>query len=361
MSKVHNFSAGPAILPQSALDASIEAIKNFAGTNLSLLEVSHRGKEFEAVMDESRAIVKELLGVPDGYSILFLQGGASTQFAMVPFNLLDENQTAAYLDTGVWANKALKEAKLFGNVNVVASSKADNYTYIPENYEIPKDAVYFHITSNNTIYGTQVHKFPESPIPVVCDMSSDIFSRPVDVSKFDLIYAGAQKNMGPAGVTLVIVKDSILGKVSRKIPTMLDYRTHIEGESMFNTPPVFPIFVALHTMKWVKEMGGLEAMVKRNTDKANLLYGEIDRNPLFKGTCAEKDRSQMNVTFVLNDASLEEEFMALCKKNKLSGLKGHRSVGGMRASLYNALPIESVQALVDTMKEFENLKTGVRA
>ncbi len=361
MSKVHNFSAGPAILPQSALDASIEAIKNFAGTNLSLLEVSHRGKEFEAVMDESRAIVKELLGVPDGYSILFLQGGASTQFAMVPFNLLDENQTAAYLDTGVWANKALKEAKLFGNVNVVASSKADNYTYIPENYEIPKDAVYFHITSNNTIYGTQVHKFPESPIPVVCDMSSDIFSRPVDVSKFDLIYAGAQKNMGPAGVTLVIVKDSILGKVSRKIPTMLDYRTHIEGESMFNTPPVFPIFVALHTMKWVKEMGGLEAMAKRNTDKANLLYGEIDRNPLFKGTCAEKDRSQMNVTFVLNDASLEEEFMALCKKNKLSGLKGHRSVGGMRASLYNALPIESVQALVDTMKEFENLKTGVRA
>lgn len=361
MSKVHNFSAGPAILPQSALDASIEAIKNFAGTNLSLLEVSHRGKEFEAVMDESRAIVKELLGVPDGYSILFLQGGASTQFAMVPFNLLDENQTAAYLDTGVWANKALKEAKLFGNVNVVASSKADNYTYIPENYEIPKDAVYFHITSNNTIYGTQVHKFPESPIPVVCDMSSDIFSRPVDVSKFDLIYAGAQKNMGPAGVTLVIVKDSILGKVSRKIPTMLDYRTHIEGESMFNTPPVFPIFVALHTMKWVKEMGGLETMAKRNTDKANLLYGEIDRNPLFKGTCAEKDRSQMNVTFVLNDSSLEEEFMALCKKNKLSGLKGHRSVGGMRASLYNALPIESVQALVDTMKEFENLKTGVRA
>lgn len=361
MSKVHNFSAGPAILPQSALDASIEAIKNFAGTQLSLLEVSHRGKEFEAVMDESRAIVKELLGVPDGYSILFLQGGASTQFAMVPFNLLDENQTAAYLDTGVWANKALKEAKLFGNVNVVASSKADNYTYIPENYEIPKDAVYFHITSNNTIYGTQVHHFPESPIPVVCDMSSDIFSRPVDVSKFDLIYAGAQKNMGPAGVTLVIVKDSILGKVSRKIPTMLDYRTHIEGESMFNTPPVFPIFVALHTMKWVKEMGGLEAMAKRNTEKANLLYSEIDRNPLFKGTCAVKDRSQMNVTFVLNDSSLEEEFMALCKKNKLSGLKGHRSVGGMRASLYNALPIESVQALVDTMKEFENLKTGVRA
>lgn len=361
MSKVHNFSAGPAILPQSAIDASVEALKNFAGTNLSILEVSHRGKEFEAVMDESRAIVKELFNVPDGYAILFLGGGASLQFSMVPYNLLNDNETAAYVNTGVWATKAIEEARLFGNVNVIASSEDKNFNYIPKGYNIPADAKYLHVTSNNTIYGTQLHNFPESPVNVVCDMSSDIFSRPVDVSKFALIYAGAQKNMGPAGVTLVIVREDILGKVTRKIPTMLNYKTHIKGESMFNTPPVFPIYVSLQTLKWVKAMGGVTAMEKRNTEKANLLYAEIDRNPLFQGTCATEDRSKMNVCFVLKDSSLEEEFMALCKKNKLSGLKGHRSVGGFRASLYNALELDSVQALVDTMKEFEKMKTSAGA
>ncbi len=361
MSKVHNFSAGPAILPQSAIDASIEALKNFAGTGLSLLEVSHRGKEFEAVMEESRAIVKELFNVPDGYAIIFLGGGASLQFSMIPYNLLDENETAAYVNTGVWASKAIKEAQLFGNVNVIASSEEKNFSYIPKGYNIPTDAKYLHITSNNTIYGTQMHAFPESPIDVVCDMSSDIFSRPVDVSKFALIYAGAQKNMGPAGVTLVIVREDILGKVTRKIPTMLNYKTHIKEGSMFNTPPVFPIYVSLQTMKWVKEMGGVAAMEKRNTEKAETLYNEIDRNPLFEGTCAVEDRSKMNVTFVLKDSSLEDEFMALCKQNKLSGLKGHRSVGGFRASLYNALELDSVKALVAAMQQFEQMKSGKSA
>lgn len=361
MSKVHNFSAGPAILPQSAIDASIEALKNFAGTGLSLLEVSHRGKEFEAVMEESRAIVKELFNVPDGYAIIFLGGGASLQFSMIPYNLLDDNETAAYVNTGVWASKAIKEAQLFGNVNVIASSEEKNFSYIPKGYDIPKDAKYLHITSNNTIYGTQMHSFPESPIDVVCDMSSDIFSHPVDVSKFAMIYAGAQKNMGPAGVTLVIVREDILGKVTRKIPTMLNYKTHIKEGSMFNTPPVFPIYVSLQTMKWVKEMGGVAAMEKRNTEKADTLYNEIDRNPLFEGTCAVEDRSKMNVTFVLKDSSLEDEFMALCKQNKLSGLKGHRSVGGFRASLYNALELDSVKALVAAMQQFEQMKSGKSA
>lgn len=361
MSKVHNFSAGPAILPQSAIDASIEALKNFACTGLSLLEVSHRGKEFEAVMEESRAIVKELFNVPDGYAIIFLGGGASLQFSMIPYNLLDENETAVYVNTGVWASKAIKEAQLFGNVNVIASSEEKNFSYIPKGYDIPTDAKYLHITSNNTIYGTQMHAFPESPIDVVCDMSSDIFSHPVDVSKFALIYAGAQKNMGPAGVTLVIVREDILGKVTRKIPTMLNYKTHIKEGSMFNTPPVFPIYVSLQTMKWVKEMGGVAAMEKRNTEKAETLYNEIDRNPLFEGTCAVEDRSKMNVTFVLKDRSLEDEFMALCKQNKLSGLKGHRLVGGFRASLYNALELDSVKALVATMQQFEQMKSGKSA
>lgn len=358
MPKVHNFSAGPGILPQSAIENSIEALRNFAGTNLSLIEVSHRGKEFEAVMDEARAIVKELFNVPDGYSILFLQGGASMQFDMIPYNLLNEDETAAYVNTGVWATRAIKEAKLFGNVNVIASSEDKNFSYIPKGFSIPADAKYLHITSNNTIYGTQYQQFPESSIPVICDMSSDIFSRPVDVSKFDMIYAGAQKNMGPAGVTLVIIKDSILGTVKRKIPTMLDYRPAIENGSMYNTPPVFAIYVSLQTLKWVKEMGGVTAMEKQNAEKASLLYAEIDRNPLFTGTAATEDRSVMNVTFVMKDDSMSDEFMALCKKNNLSGLKGHRSVGGFRASLYNALPIESVQVLVDTMKEFEKMKSG---
>ena len=361
MSKVHNFSAGPAILPQSAIDASIEAIRNFAGTGLSLLEVSHRGKEFVAVMDEARAIVKELFNVPDGYSILFLQGGASTQFTMIPCNLLNDGETAAYVNTGTWATKAIEEVDRYGKANVLASSEDKNLSYIPKGYSIPADAKYLHITSNNTIYGTQMHSFPQSPIDVVCDMSSDIFSRPVDVSKFALIYAGAQKNMGPAGVTLVIVRDDILGKVTRNMPTMLNYKTHIKGESMYNTPPVFPIYVSLQTLKWVKEMGGVEAMDKRNSEKANTLYAEIDRNPLFTGTCAVEDRSKMNVTFVLKDSSLEDEFMALCKQNKLSGLKGHRSVGGFRASLYNALELESVQALVAAMQQFEQMKNGASA
>lgn len=361
MPKVHNFSAGPGILPQEAIDQSIAALQNFAGTNLSLIEVSHRGKEFEAIMDESRAIVRELFQVPDTYSVLFLQGGASMQFCMLPYNLLDEGETAAYVSTGVWAKKAIAEAKLFGNVNVIASSADKNFSYIPKGWSVPSDAKYLHITSNNTIYGTQFQEFPDSPIPVVCDMSSDIFSRPIDINKFDMIYAGAQKNMGPAGVTLVIIKNDLLGKVKRTIPSMLDYRIHIEGESMYNTPPVFPIYVSLQVMKWVKKMGGCVAMEKRNTEKANLLYNEIDRNSLFIGTAEKEDRSKMNVCFVLKDSAMDDEFMALCKANGLSGLKGHRSVGGFRASLYNALPIESVQALVDAMQQFEKSKSGVNA
>lgn len=353
MPKVHNFSAGPGILPQEAIDQSIAALQNFSGTNLSLIEVSHRGKEFEAVMDEARSVVRELFNVPDTYSVLFLQGGASMQFCMVPYNLLDENETAAYVNTGVWAKKAIKEAKLFGKVNVIASSEDKNCSYIPKVFNIPTDAKYLHITSNNTIYGTQYKSFPNSPIPVVCDMSSDIFSRPIDINQFDMIYAGAQKNMGPAGVTLVIIKNELLGKVSRQIPSMLDYRIHIEGESMYNTPPVFPIYVSLQTMKWVLKMGGCAAMEKRNQEKADLLYGEIDRNPLFRGTAAKEDRSFMNVTFVLENEALSDAFTAFCKTRNLSGLKGHRLVGGFRASIYNALPIESVQALVDAMQDFE--------
>jgi len=361
MPKVHNFSAGPGILPQEAIEQSIAALKNFSGTNLSLLEVSHRGKEFEAVMEEARQTVRELFQVPDTYSVLFLQGGASMQFCMIPYNLLDEGETAAYVNSGVWAKKAIKEAKLFGNVNVVASSEDKNFSYIPKGWTAPADAKYLHITSNNTIYGTQYQEFPNANIPVICDMSSDIFSRPIDINQFDMIYAGAQKNMGPAGVTLVIIKNDLLGKVKRAIPSMLDYQVHIEGESMFNTPPVFPIYVSLQTLKWVKSMGGCAAMATRNQEKADLIYGEIDRNSLFVGTAATEDRSKMNVCFVMKDDSLNDEFMALCKEHKLSGLKGHRSVGGFRASIYNALPIESVQALVDTMQQFEKSKNGVNA
>ena len=361
MPKVHNFSAGPGILPQEAIDQSIAALQNFSGTNLSLIEVSHRGKEFVAVMDEAVATVRELFKVPEDYSVLFLQGGASMQFCMVPYNLLNNDGTAAYVNTGVWASKAIKEAKLFGNVEVIASSEDKNFSYVPKGWTAPANASYLHITSNNTIYGTQMQEFPNANVPVVCDMSSDIFSRPIDINKFDLIYAGAQKNMGPAGVTLVIVKNSLLGKVDRKIPSMLDYQVHIKGESMYNTPPVFPIYVSLQTLKWVKNSGGLEAMEKRNQEKADLLYGEIDRNSLFTGTAATEDRSRMNVTFILKDENLTDEFLAFCKENHLSGLKGHRSVGGFRASLYNALPLESVQALVDAMKAFEKSKMGVNA
>jgi phosphoserine aminotransferase len=352
MPKVHNFSAGPGILPRQAMEAGSKACLEFNGKGLSLLEMSHRGKDFMAVMDQAVALVKELLGVPAGYSVLYLQGGASMQFAMVPYNLLDEGETAAYLDTGTWANKAIKEAKLFGNVKVVASSKEQNYTFIPKAYDIPKDAKYFHVTSNNTIYGTQLQAFPESPVPLIADMSSDIFSRPVDVSKFGLIYAGAQKNMGIAGTTLVIVKDELLGKVKRKIPSMLDYKIHIADGSMYNTPPVFAVYMAMETLKWVKQLGGVAAMQKRAEEKAQRLYKEIDENPLFKGTCAKEDRSRMNVTFVMEKPELEEAFGKVAEAAGLSGLKGHRSVGGFRASIYNAMDIESIDALVSTMRDF---------
>jgi phosphoserine aminotransferase len=359
MSKVHNFSAGPAILPQAAIDASVEALKNFAGTGLSLIEVSHRSKEYEAVVDEATQLVKDILKLNDDYAVVFLQGGASLQFDMIPMNWLGDNQTAAYVNTGVWASRAIKEAKMFGKVNVLASSEDKNFSYIPKDYSISTDAAYYHCTSNNTIYGTEMFSFPDTHgVPLVCDMSSDIFSRPFDANKFDMIYAGAQKNMGPAGTTLVILKKSFLEKrAARTIPTMLDYKVHIDNGSMYNTPSVFAIFVCMHTLRWIKSIG-LEAMEARNKAKADTLYAEIDRNPLFVGTVAKEDRSRMNVNFVLNDKSLEDEFLKFCKNKNLSGLKGHRSVGGLRASLYNALELESVQALVDAMQEFEAMVAG---
>ena len=352
MPKIHNFSSGPSILPRQAMEAGSKACLEFNGMGMSLLEISHRSKEFVAVMDEALALVKEILGVPAGYSVAFLQGGASLQFAMVPYNLLDEGETAAYLDTGMWANKALKEAKLFGNVKVVASSKEANYTFIPKAYEIPRDVRYFHVTSNNTIYGTQLQAFPDSPVPLIADMSSDIFSRPVDVSKFGMIYAGAQKNMGIAGTTLVIVKDDLLGKVKRKIPSMLDYKLQIENGSMYNTPPVFAVYMAMETLRWVKQSGGVAAMQKKNEEKARRLYMEIDENPMFKGTCAKEDRSRMNVTFVLEKPELENDFNKVAEAAGLSGLKGHRSVGGFRASIYNAMELDAIEALVKVMREF---------
>lgn len=355
--KKHNFGAGPGILPAEAIKKSIEALQDFNGSGMSILEISHRSKDFEAVLQKAKSLVKELLGVPDNYSILFLQGGASTQFAMVPMNLLPVGGKAAYVDSGVWASKAIKEAKMFGETLVVGSSKDKNYTFVPKGYSIPSDAAYLHITSNNTIYGTQMKSFPESPIPVVCDMSSDIFSRPVDVSKFDLIYAGAQKNMGPAGVTLVIIKNDILGKAGRTIPTMLNYQTHIDGDSLYNTPPVFPIFVCMATLEWLKSIGGVPAIEKINIEKGKLLYSEIDNNPMFKGTCEVEDRSLMNACFLLEKPELEEEFMKAAKEAGLIGIKGHRSVGGFRASMYNALPLESVKVMVEVMKQF-SLKTA---
>lgn len=358
MSKVHNFSAGPAILPPSAIDASIEALKNFAGTGLSLIEVSHRSKEYEAVVNEATDLVKSILGLNDEYAVIFLQGGASMQFDMIPMYFLGENEKAAYVNTGVWASRAIKEAKIFGQVEVVATSEDKNFSYIPKNFTIPADAKYFHCTSNNTIYGTEMFDFPETGgVPLICDMSSDIFSRPFDATRFDMIYAGAQKNMGPAGTTLVIIRKSFLEKkAERKIPAMMDYNVHISNGSMYNTPSVFAIFVCMHTLRWIKEMG-LEKMETRNKAKAELLYSEIDRNPLFKGTVEKEDRSRMNVNFVLHNPEFEAEFLAFCKAKNLSGLKGHRSVGGLRASLYNALPLESVQALVNAMQEFEKIKT----
>ncbi len=351
--KKYNFNAGPSILPQSTIEETAKAILDFNQSGLSLMEISHRSKDFEAVMDEAVALFKELLSIPEGYSVLFLGGGASLQFCMVPYNLLEKK--AAYLNTGTWASKALKEAKLFGEVIEVASSKDKNFSYIPKDFSIPADADYFHITTNNTIFGTELRKDIDSQVPLVADMSSDIFSRPVDISKYGLIYGGAQKNLAPAGVTFVIVKDELLGKMSRPIPTMLDYRTHIKDGSMFNTPPVVPIYAALQTLKWLKQLGGVSAMEKRNIEKASILYDEIDRNSLFKGTAAKEDRSLMNICFVMNDGyeALEPEFQRFASQRGMIGIKGHRSVGGFRASTYNALPAESVQALVNAMKEFE--------
>ena len=351
--KKHNFFAGPSILSEYTTRNTAEAILDFAGTGLSLMEVSHRGKEFIAVSDEARNLVKELLDVPDTHEVIFLGGGASLQFCMVPYNLL--NKKASYLDSGTWASKAIKEAKFFGEVEVVASSKDKNYCYIPKDYTVADDSDYFHITTNNTIFGTQLQTIPEVSIPLVADMSSDIFSRPIDVSKFDAIYAGAQKNLAPAGVAIVIVRKEALGKVERPIPSMLNYRIHIDNDSMYNTPPVVPIFAALQTLKWYKELGGISVMQQRNEEKAAILYDEIDRNKLFKGTAVAEDRSLMNICFVMNDEyqELEAEFNTFASKAGMVGIKGHRSVGGFRASTYNALPIESVKALVETMQDFE--------
>ena len=356
MKKVHNFNAGPCALPQQAVDKAIEALKDFEGTGMPVICVSHRSKEWSAVMDECRALWKELLNIPDTHEVLFLGGGASLGFLYVAMNFLAKK--AGYLETGVWAKKALKEAKGLGEAYAVASSADTTFNYIPKGYEIPADLDYFHITTNNTIYGTEIQTDIDCPVPLIADMSSDIMSRPVDVSKYACIYGGAQKNVGPAGVTFVIVRKDALGKVSRYIPTMLDYRTHIDGGSMFNTPPVFSIYVMNETLKWVKEMGGVEAIHKINKEKAALLYAEIDRNPLFKGTAAVEDRSIMNVCFVMADGyeHLQDEFMTFAKERGMVGIKGHRSVGGFRASIYNACPVESVQALVDCMKEFEDLK-----
>lgn len=357
MKKVHNFNAGPCVLPDQAIENSIEALKDFMGTGMAVIEVSHRSKEWEAVMDECRSLWRELLNIPDTHEVLFLGGGASMEFLYVAMNFLEKK--AGYLETGVWAKKALKEAKGLGEAFAVASSADRTYSYIPKGYEIPTDLDYFHITTNNTIYGTEIAYDMDCPVPLIADMSSDIMSRPVDVSKYALIYGGAQKNVGPAGVSFAIVRKDALGKVSRYIPTMLDYRTHIDGGSMFNTPPVFPIFVMKETLKWLKEQGGVEAINKINRKKAAMLYDEIDRNPLFVGTAAEEDRSIMNVCFVMAPGyeHLQDEFMTFAKERGMVGIKGHRSVGGFRASIYNACPVESVQALVDCMREFERQNT----
>jgi len=354
--KKHNFNAGPSILPRIAVENSAKAMLELEGVGMGIMEISHRSKEFQAIIDETVALFKELLQIPEGYHVLFLGGGASMQFCMVPFNYLDKN--AAYLETGVWAKKAIKEAKLFGDVNIVASSSDKNFSYIPKGFTIPSDIDYFHITTNNTIYGTEIHKDYSSPVDMIADMSSDILSRPVDVSKYSLIYAGAQKNLGPAGVTIVIVKDDFKVKTNRVIPTMLKYSTHIEEGSMFNTPPCFAIFTVRETLRWIKSIGGVQQIYKANQVKAKLLYDEIDRNSLFKGTVEKESRSLMNICFVMEDkySAFEEEFMKFAQSKGMVGLKGHRSVGGFRASTYNALPLESVQALVDCMQEFEKMK-----
>jgi phosphoserine aminotransferase len=353
MAKVHNYSAGPCILPQEVFEEASQAVLNFNNSGLSLLEMSHRSKDFVAVMDEARSLVKEILEVPDGYTVLFLQGGASLGFLKAAYNMMRTNKKGGYLNTGAWAKKALKEANFMGEAITVGSSEDKNFSYIPKGYAIPSDLDYLHYTSNNTIYGTQFKAVPETDLPLVCDMSSDIFSKKVDISKFDLIYAGAQKNLGPAGATLYIVKDEILGKSSVKIPTMLDLKTHAAKDSMFNTPPVFSTYVSMLTLRWLKKNGGIQWIEARNEAKAALLYSEIDANPLFRGTAAPEDRSFMNVTFVLEDESKNDEFNAKLIEANISGLKGHRDVGGFRASMYNALPLESVQVLVDVMRSMK--------
>ena len=352
--KKYNFGAGPCILPREVIEKTASAILDFNGIGLSIAEISHRSKDFQPVMDEAMALVKEVLNVPEGYSVLFLGGGASLEFCMIPFNFLVKK--AGYLNSGVWAKKAMKEAKLFGEVVEVASSADENYTYLPKNFDVPTDLDYLHVTTNNTIYGTEYHKDLDVPVRLIGDMSSDIFSRPVDVSKYDCIYGGAQKNLSMAGVTFIIIKDDVLGRVQREIPTMLDYRTHIKKGSMFNTPPVVPIYTALENLRWIKANGGVEAMEKLAKERADIVYGEIDRNKLFRGTVkCEEDRSYMNICFVLNDeyADLQDEFFKFATERGMVGIKGHRDVGGFRASCYNAMTVEGCKALVETMKEFE--------
>ena len=351
--KKHNFSAGPCILPKEVFEKASKSVLDFENSKLSILEISHRSKPFIEVMDKAVGLVKELLNVPDNYSILFLQGGASLQFLMLAKNLMSKNGKSVYLDTGTWSSKAIKEASLIGETITIDSSKEKNYNFIPKKYNIPINADYFHCTSNNTIYGTQIKEFPNSPIEMVCDMSSDIFSREIDVSKFGLIYAGAQKNLGPAGATLVIIKDEILEKNNKDIPTMLNYKTHIDKSSMFNTPPVFSIYVSMLTLEWLKKNGGIPWIEKRNFNKSNLLYHTLDNNDLFNGIANKEDRSIMNATFKLEESKLEKRFNLMCANTGISGIKGHRSVGGYRASMYNAMPIESVQVLTEIMNELE--------
>ena len=356
MSKVHNYSAGPCILPNEVFKEAADSILNFNNLDLSLIEISHRSKDFVAVMEEARSLVREILEVPDDYEVLFLQGGASLGFLTAAYNMMGKNKTGGYLVTGSWAKKAAKEAKFMGHSVTLASSEDKNFNYIPKDYEVQSNLDYFHVTSNNTIFGTQIKDFYNGEVPLVCDMSSDIFSRKINITDFDLIYAGAQKNMGPAGTTLYIFKKEILGKSSVPIPTMLDLKTHADKDSMFNTPPVFPIYASMLTLRWLKNNGGVESIELKNQNKADLIYNEIDRNSLFSGTANKEDRSNMNATFALNNESDKDEFDQMLVDANISGLKGHRSVGGYRASMYNALPIESVQVLVDVMKELENKK-----
>lgn len=349
----YNFYAGPAILPREVIEEAAQAVLNFNNTGLSLLEISHRSKEFVAVMDEAVNLVKELLNIGEAHTVLFLSGGASTQFSLVPLNLLTPIDKAGYVDTGVWASKAIKDSKIFGQTEVIASSKDRGYSYIPKGYDIDPSFKYLHVTSNNTIYGTQYKDFPETDVPLVCDMSSDIFSREIDINRFDLIYAGAQKNMGPAGTTLVIVRKSALAKVIGSLGAMLDYNNHINGASMYNTPPVFPVYVSMLTLRWLKKNGGISAIQQKNKEKANLLYNEIDRNSLLYCQVAPEDRSEMNVCFHLYNTDLTDAFLAACKEAGCVGLAGHRSVGGFRASIYNAMTIQGVQVLTDVMRTFE--------